>query len=287
MRRNGTSLQMRVETGRNEGNDQNMVGKESGLDNDHPSPLNAQRYALGVLYVGIVTYGLFFAPGSFENNNQLALILRGQVDEVNDLFFAVFNLLGAIAANFAVLLNAGAPKQKRLATWPFSLLGFVFGFGALGPYLVAREYAPSVTREDVQDRGFVSRLLESRFFSVGTVLYALWAYAFALGLFSPGTQEFHNIVFYSSWVDLTRIITSDRLAFTTCLDFVILSLLTWGPLTEDMSRRGWFTNGKELESALTAISFILVPGLGPAFYLVTRSQLPKRETPKGLDPGMN
>lgn len=54
-----------------------------------------------------------------------------------------------------------------------------------------------------------------------------------------------------------------------------MSLLTWGPLTEDMRRRGWFTPGSEFESNITAASILSTPGFGAAVYLVLRPRLPE------------
>lgn len=241
------------------------------------SSLTTTRYGLGAVYVGFLVFALFLAPGSWDDPGEIGKILSGQLGDTNDLFFAIVNLLGAASVNFAVLLNAGAPRQRKLPTVLFSFAGLFVGFGALGPYLVGRDYAPTVTAEEVRDRGFISRVLESRFFSVGTVIYALWAYVFALGFFSPGTIEFHDVVLYASSVDLLRLLTNDRAACATCANLLILCITVWGPLTEDMSRRGWFTEGRKLESVFTALSFTLVPVLGPALYLALRPRLPSRK----------
>lgn len=248
------------------------VGGESEQNSNIPP-----RYGLGAVYGGFAVYVLFFAPGSWNDAGQLGLILSGKLGEANDVFFAIFNLLGAASVNFAALLNAGAPRQGKLSTNLFSLAGFFVGFWAFGPYLIGREYAPNVVEEEVRDCGVVSRLLESKILGIGAVLYSLWAYAFALGLFSPGTIEYHDVVLYASVVDLFRLLSYDRGACSTCLDCVILCTVIWGPLTEDMSRRGWFKKGKNLESVLTALSFMLVPVLGPAVYLVLRPPLPSRD----------
>lgn len=268
-------LTLRMGTGQeNKSTDQVELGKDTAelkLNTIPPS-----RMALGVFYTGFIVYSFFLAPGSVTDG-QIINILSGKLDGVNDLFFAVFNLLGATGLNYVALLNAGASNQKRLPTELFSVSSFFFGFFAIGPYLVGRKYVPNATREDIHERGLLSRIFESRIFSVGTVIYALWAYAFAFGLFTPGTMEYHDVLLYSSWVNLTRLAAVDRGVCVSCLDFVTLSSLVWGPLTEDMTRRGWFRKGKEMESIISALSFMMVPALGPAVYLVLRSRLPGRE----------
>lgn len=242
---------------------------------DVPS-IALQRYVTGFTYAAFVVYALFFAPGSISESVEYGKLFSGNFNDTNDIFFAIFNLVGATCINFAVLLNAGASRQTRLPTRWFSLLGVFVGFFALGPYLTARDYAPSATVEDVEKAGFISRILESRLFSIGNFLYTLWIYAFAFGLFSPGSEQLHDVMFYSSLVELGRMFTSDRAVCITIIDTVVLSIGTLGALTEDMKRRGWFEKGREGESLLTALSIILAPGLGPALYLALRPRLPHK-----------
>ncbi|PXF49279.1 hypothetical protein BWQ96_00853 [Gracilariopsis chorda] len=237
--------------------------------------IRVERVATGVAAAVFAIYGLVLAPGSLTDLGEIGRILSGRLDEVNDLFFAIFNLLGAVSFNFAVLLNPGASRQKLLSTGLFSFLGVFFGFGALGPYLAAREYVPSVSSEEVAAQGITSRVLESRAFSVGLLVYVLWIYAFALGVFTPGTENLHDAIFYAAGVNLFRLFSTDRFASVSVVDLVCLSLATWGPLTEDMRRRGWFAEGRLSESYLTALSIASTPGLGVALYLIMRPRLPK------------
>ncbi|CAN8066497.1 unnamed protein product [Agarophyton chilense] len=238
--------------------------------------IKVERFATGAAYIGFISFALFLAPGSLSSTGEIGRILSGNVDDVNDLFFAIFCLLGTLSINMAVLLNPGAGAQKRLSTAVFSLLGVFFGFGALGPYLLGREYAPSVYTQDISKRGIFARLLESRFFSTGTLIFTLWTYAFALGAFTPGTAEVHDVLFFASYKGLERLLSADRFVCVSTLDGLLLSILTWGPLTEDMRRRGWFVTGKVLESILTALSILSTPGLGVALYLILRPRLPRK-----------
>lgn len=237
------------------------------------------RLLLAALYFSFAAFALFLGPGSpTQPDGELSKFLAGQFDETNDLFFALFVLMGGMGMNYAALLNAGAPRQNRfLPTQVFTILSIFIGFLGLGPYLIARSYVPAVSANEVREHGLISRVLENRWLSVCTVLLSLWCYAFALGVFTPGGQQYRDVVFYSAGVNLFRSIFSDRLVSTTCADFVILSTIIWGPLTEDMSRRGWFVEGRKFESALSALLFMLVPVLGPALYLSIRSPLPELE----------
>ncbi|KAI0563017.1 hypothetical protein FGB62_48g067 [Gracilaria domingensis] len=238
-----------------------------------------ERFTTAVAYVGFVLFAFFLAPGSITDVGEIGRILSGKLDDVNDLFFAIFNLVGVLSINMAVLLNAGSGVQKRLSTGLFSFAGIFVGFGALGPYLLGREYAPCVYSQDVSKGGFFSRLLESRIFSIGTLIFTIWIYAFALGVFTPGTADVHDAMFYASYMSLERLLLTDRSVCVSTLDGLLLSILTLGPLIEDMKRRGWFVNGKMLESVLTAISVVSTPGLGVALYLILRPRLPRKANP--------
>lgn len=243
-------------------------------------PAKYVKYSLAAIYAAFILYAYVLGPGSLTEAGQFGMVLSGKLDEVNDLFLASFGVIGAVGANLAVLLDAGATRQTKLPTRLFSFLGVLLGFTVLGPYLIARDYAPKVSAEEVRKNGFVSRLLESPLSSVPTLLFTLWCYSFALGVFTPGSDQFHNVVFYATRQDLARLISTERGVSTTMLDLLILSIVTWGPLTEDMTRRGWFKKGEWLESVSTAASIMLAPGLGTSLYLVLRPGLPSTESKK-------
>lgn len=248
-------------------------------NDDNGSGVVMERYAVGALYISFAASVLVFGPGTLGDPGQFGMILAGKLEDVNDIFFAIFNLFGATSVVLAAILNAGAPRQQQLRTDLFSLSGLFLGFWAFGPYLVARQYVPQVHLEEVLDRGVLSRILESKTLALATILYAVWAYSFALGLFTPGTIEYHDVLLYAAVTDLVRVFSQDRGVFSTCVDFLIMNTIIWGPLTEDMSRRGWFKNGRYIESTLTALSFVLIPVVGPAVYLLLRPSLPAN-TPK-------
>ena len=234
------------------------------------------RIPILLAYIGFVLYGFFLGPGSNASSDVLRKTLAGSYDEINDLFFAIFNLMGALGLVYASILNPGAAQQSKLPTGIFSFLGMFLGFIGIGPYVIARDYVPSVTKEQVEKKGVISKVLESRIFGLFPLIYSLWAYSFAFGIFTPGTESWHDVVFYSAAVDLWRLCKSDRFVSSTTIDFITLSSLLWGPLTEDMKRRGWFIKGREGDSILTALSILMVPVIGPALYLVVRPRLPEK-----------
>lgn len=152
------------------------------------------------------------------------------------------------------------------------------GFPAFGPYFIAREYAPDVGRDEL--KSFFSKVLESRFVHLPNVLYALFVYAFVFGAFTPGSEQFHDAMFYGAAVDFSRLFSSDRSVAVSTIDTIVLSIAMWWPLREDMTRRGWFRKGNVTDSIFTALSILAAPGLGPALYLFLRPRLPEHNKPK-------
>lgn len=250
---------------------------EKEEETNAPSYVTIEKYLTAAAYAGFVIYGAFFAPGSFSEPGELQKILSGNLAEANDIFFAIFNLIGAIGINYAAVFNAGAAKQKKLSTNLFSSVGLLLGFLVLGPYMIGRTQVRKVTREEVEARGVFSRILESRIFGATVLMYCIWIYGFTFGLFTPGSEQLHDAMFYAAGVDLSRLFVTDRFVAMTTIDTCLLALLFWGPLTEDMRRRGWFASGQETESWLTALSILSAPGLGAALYLVLRPRLPSAQ----------
>lgn len=274
------SKQVRMDLQGNSNKNASETERSAQTHDDKGSGPALSRYGIGALYIGFAASVLFLGPGTLSDPGQLGMIISGKLEDVNDVFFAVFNLFGATSITLAALLNAGASRQKKLRTDLFSVAGLFLGFWSFGPYLLGREYVPKIAREEVYDRGILSRALESKALAVATIGYALWAYAFALGFFTPGSLEYHDVLLYATVVDLFRDFSMDRGVFSTCIDFVILNTVIGGPLTEDMSRRGWFREGRNVDSILTALSFLLIPVLGPAVYLLLRPSLPESNSEK-------
>lgn len=254
--------------GSNDNNDDESSSGTSGFQR--------RRMFLGGLFVAFVVYATTFAPESDWTSPQLSSILARDLSSVNTIFFAIFNLLSCIGVNYAIALNPGASQQpKWLPTRLLTLGGIVFGWGAVGPYVALRTPAPRVSAGEVRDAGVISRILESKWLSISNLVFCLLAYAYGFGLFSAGSETLHDLMFFSSLIDLSRLAVTDRFVNVSCVDFVFLSLLFWGPLTEDMRRRGWFTKGRGVESALSAALILSTPALGAALYFALRPPLPE------------
>lgn len=232
------------------------------------------RSLMGVVFVGFVSYALFLGPGSLTDSKELKNIITMNFEDVNVVVFAIFCLLGAIPMNYAVALNPGVSNEQKIPFVPSVLSSFFAGFAGIGPYVITRKYVPSITKQEVESRGTVGRILESRWTSVGTAIFSMYSYVRCLGFFGNANEALRDAMFYSSFIDFLRLIKVDRFASVATVDFILLSVFLWGPLTEDMRRRGWFYKGGQLESVATALSILAVPGFGAALYFVLRPPLP-------------
>lgn len=224
-----------------------------------------------VLYVAFVLQGAVFGPGKLGDPGVLGLIFSGRLSEVNDLYLSVFNCLGVVAGVYAALLMPAESKQPKLNPLIFSIFGFAFGFGALGPYLALRKFVPRVSREDLSSSR-IARFLESKFYAVSLLAYAIFTYVLGLGLAAPSATR--DTVLFTCWLDTVHLFQTDRLVHASLLDAALLCILLWGPLCEDMRRRGWIFDRKHIDSYINAACVLAAPGLGPALYLVLRSPLP-------------
>ncbi len=166
-----------------------------------------------------------------------------------------------------------AGRQRNFPTLPFCCAGGLLGFFVLGPYLAAREYAPSVSSSEIESRGMFARFFESRAYGGILLAMAFAVYFKALEIGSP--QEIRDVVFYACWLDTARIFAEDRWAHATIIDGTLLStVMMWGPLCEDMRRRGWRFGAVNWDSYVYACFILVAPCLGPALYLLLRPRLP-------------
>jgi hypothetical protein len=235
-----------------------------------------------VVYAAFVSNLLLLGPGELGDLGAIGQILQGHSEEVNNLFLAIFFGLGQTGIVYAGLLMPAAGKQNGLLnTLFFSISGTVFGFGGIAPYLAFRQYAPRIVAEDVEEAGLAARWFNSRAFALTAVAGALYVYYLGLG-FSAGfdaPSELRDVIFYACWQDTSRLFATDRGVNATLIDGVILSVGMWGPLTEDMRRRGWKFDKFNISSYVNAACILAAPCLGPAVYLLARPALPRGLAP--------
>lgn len=243
-----------------------------------PSPriIRINRIILSIAYVSFVIYAAAFAPRDWHSSYELQKLLDLDFGRSNDAFIALVGLSLVTTSNYIGALNAGAPRQTIPST-PFTILATFFGFFAIGPYLIFRKYASKVSQEEFSTQPRSIQVIENSWFFIPFVVVSLGVYAYAFGSFEPGGEIIHDLLFYSSLENLLRISKTDAFVNIVCVDFVIRTFLLWGPLTEDMRRRGWFSSDNRGVSIITALIILCTPGLGPSLYLSTKSELPTKD----------
>lgn len=243
-----------------------------------PSPrtIRINRIILSVAYVSFVIYATAFAPGDWHSSYELQKLLDLDFERSNNAFIALVGLSLVTTGNYIGVLNAGTTRQTKPSA-PFTILAAFLGFFAVGPYLIFRKYASRVSLEEFSTQSRVTQMIENSWFFIPFVVASLGVYAYAFGSFEPGGEITHDLLFYSSIESLLRISKTDAFVNIVCVDFVIRTFLLWGPLTEDMRRRGWFGSDNRGVSVITALIILCTPGLGPSLYLSTKSELPNKD----------
>ncbi|KAL3761901.1 hypothetical protein ACHAW5_006130 [Stephanodiscus triporus] len=237
-------------------------GGDDDDDDDAPEIKINPPYAIAyVLFLACA-----FLGSSSEPDGASAEILKRFLADplnpgVNELFVAVFNLLGLYFVPMACLLMPGARRQKLPAT-PF-LLGSMFGgYGALGVYAATR--TPDPSRASRADLGwFTSNVLESRAFNCLVALAFASAYVTSGALAALVSDPTGTIGGY-------RELTDAAIVSVSSLDFAILTVSAASFIPEDLSRRGY---GGGMAPELIAASTVLLPGLGVALYCALRPGL--------------
>ncbi len=217
----------------------------------------ARRIALGLLWLGFVSYAFLLAPPDRPDTLELIKNLSmGQVAGVNPLIVSLFNLMGIWPMVYSCVMFADGRGQKVRA-YPFALAAFGVGAFALLPYLVLRQPNLAFTGQ----KTWLLKILDSRWLGVllwlGTV--ALLGYGLTQG----------------NWSDFVRQWQTSRFIHVMSLDFCVLCLVFSALLKDDMARRG-------LTQAWIFWVVALVPLLGAVTYLALRPPLTVVE-PTGLD----
>lgn len=213
-----------------------------------------QKIGLGLLWIGLIGYAFGLAPPDQPNTFELIQNLStGQWQGINPAVIALFNIMGIWPLIYGCLVFSDG-KMQRVPAWPFAIASFAVGAFALLPYLALRQ--PNSDWQGANN--WFLRLNDSRwlgaFISLGALILVAW------GLVA------------GDWSDFAHQWQTSRFIHVMSLDFCCLHLLFPILLKDDMARRG-FTN--------SAIFWwvVLLPCLGPAFYLVLRPPLPSLADP--------
>ena len=221
----------------------------------------AATWVLFSLYVALASPGSFdLSPDSLDN--QLIANSIADPSSLNPIFFFVFNALGLIPLINAALLLPGA-RDQPLPAAQFLAVSWVFGFGAIGPYLALRQPRPAVARDDL---GFIARYVtEARLF--GAVVLGLSLVLIATSL-EPSAVA-------AAAAEFGALFATSKLVHVSTLDFAILCCFAFEPIREDMARRGWWGDSAAGNNLGRLLAFSAVPLVGPAAYLLLRPPLPE------------
>lgn len=243
----------------------NLILYDRNLSNelgDESFTFTPKRITYLVLWVGLVAYTFLLSPGgsveaSAKDTELIKTIISTPFDgSVSPVFVAIFNALGILPAVLGSLLLSGGGKNQRVPAFPFVFSSFFLGFFGIGPYLFLRKPMTDVTYED---RGFGTSAFEPKLTAVGMLAFAMGLSYYALSS-EPLAQS------VSSYIALFQ---TQRLVHVSSIDFTILSLAMWDPMTEDMVRRKWTGPGASL--------FCALPVIGPVMYLLLRPSLESSE----------
>lgn len=212
------------------------------------TPLLFRRLGLALLLLADILYAVYLAPKGDPPGTSFLSLALGQGAGRNPAVWAVFMLLGVVPLLYWALLFPDG-RGQRVPAWPFALGMMAFGSFALLPYLILRRsYADPVSGS----RSLIVRWFDGRPFAVfaNLALLGLVVYAFGWG-------SLPDYVFWFRRSNFVHVMS---------VDFLLLLLLFPALLRDDMARRG-VSEGDPLGRFALA-----VPLLGPAFYLLRRSQ---------------
>lgn len=215
-------------------------------------------------YIFFLGYAYFRSVGEASGASQevLNVFLADPVNPgCNELFAAVFNLLGLVGIPMACILLPGA-KDQKLPAAPFLAGSFFGGFGILGPYTIVRKSRTELEKSELG--WFTVNVLENKLFNWAVVGLAISTF-FSTGCVSAFADDSAGLI--SGYGDL---FSSTAIASASSVDLFILTLTAASLIPEDLARRGM----KEKSSAnIIAASTILLPVVGSAIYCALRPSL--------------
>lgn len=174
---------------------------------------------------------------------------------------ALWGLRACLVAAAAILLTPGS-RDQRLPTWAFLGAALSGGGGfVLGPYLALRRYRPSVGRSEV---GAMARLTEGRPFS-----------SLFLGLAAVAVVGVLGVLGGAGLAGARALLVEDPWTWAAAVDVVYLWVALWGPLCEDMRRRGLYEASSWADNVLAA-GVVAGGAVGVLLYGVLRPKLEDR-----------
>ena len=203
-----------------------------------------KKIAFSLIWLGFLSYGFLLAPPDDPNTSQLiARLINFEVEGINPLIIAIFNLMGVLPLMYAPLLLMDGKGQK-LPAWVFMIFSFGVGAFALLPYLAFRQ--PEFKN---WENNWSLKLLDSRL--INLLLVVLFLVIFSLGILE------------GDWNDFIKQWQTSRFIHVMSLDFCLLILLFPALLLDDLNRR-------QLNQSPFFQTIIWIPLIGTFLYLCLR-----------------
>lgn len=209
-----------------------------------------KRIAFSIIWLGFISYAFLLAPPNNANTSELIeKLINFELEGINPLIVAIFNLMGVLPLIYAPLLIIDGNGQK-LPAWIFTFLSFGVGAFAILPYLAFRE--PDFSQE--QTNWFI-KILDFRL--INLLLVILFVVIFTSGIIEGDWNEF-----VVQW-------QNSRFIHVMSLDFCLLILLFPALLLDDLGRR-------QINHSLFFKTIIWIPLIGTFLYLCLRPSLPEK-----------
>jgi hypothetical protein len=192
----------------------------------------------------------FFAPNTtvkqiWESVKDMSLLNGNGADPLTK---AIFFSLGLIPIIIACVLLIDRINQK-IPVLPFIIGSFALGGFALLPYLIFREPNPKIYTKRT---GILIRFAESKITARILILFAI-----ALIIFGLTMGDFNN--YWQSF-------KTNALVNVMSIDFIVLSLIFFYLIKDDMKRRNWY-------NIPIQVIALIIPVIGPCIYLLIRPKL--------------
>lgn len=210
-----------------------------------------KKIAFSLIWLGFISYAFLLAPPNDPNTSQLIeRLINFELEEINPLIVAIFNLMGILPLMYAPLLLIDGKGQK-LPAWIFMVLSFGVGAFAVLPYLAFRK--PELNH---WEKTWSLKLLDFRLINISLVILFLV-------IFISGVIEGNWNNFFMQW-------QNSRFIHVMSLDFCLLILLFPALLLDDLTRR-------KIDDSLFFKTIIWIPLIGTFLYLCLRPSLPERD----------
>mmetsp|Transcript_20065 Transcript_20065/g.28550 ORF Transcript_20065/g.28550 Transcript_20065/m.28550 type:complete len:332 (-) Transcript_20065:1017-2012(-) len=226
-----------------------------------------------IIWLALLIFAFGFAPGeigSQEDNDLIMKLISDPLagDDVNRLWFAVWNFFAVVPATLACLLLPVERKDQWLPAGPFVFSSAFLGFFTLGPYVFLQDSTRSQGVVDSFKESVITDIFESRIFGIGLAILAC-SIPFVSGLFDAITADAASVL--SGYADL---FTTSRFVSVATADICILTAVASSLIPNDLKLRRPDKKKGKYDVAVAMLT-LLIPAVGSALYIALRPPLIK------------